>query len=162
MTRTLLILSVTLLLGVLPTAGLFAADETNISAGLTAEGHGLAAHGYDVVAYQTAGRPTLGTSKYSTVFGGATYRFASRSNLRTFKADPARYQPQYGGFCAYGVSVGAKFDGDPRLWKLVDGKLYFNLNEDIQKTWSKDIPANISKANSQWRKIAGTPAAQLK
>ncbi len=58
----------------------------------------------------------------------ATYRFASQAHLDAFKADPAKYEPAYGGYCAYGVSVGAKFDGDPRLWKIVDDKLYLNLD----------------------------------
>ena len=69
--------------------------------------------------------------------------------------------PAYGGFCAYGVALGKKFDGDPRYWRIIDGKLYLNLNGDIQAEWSKDIPANISKAQSNWTKIHATAAAKL-
>ena len=69
--------------------------------------------------------------------------------------------PPYGGFCAFGVSVGAKFDGDPRLWKIVDGKLYLSLNEEIQQTWLKDIPGNNSKANEAWKRIEHSDPEQL-
>ena len=134
--------------------GVAAANETNVSSGLTVNGTGLAVHGYDVVAYFTIGRPMSGRAKYSAVYKDATYRFASKENLGTFKANPTKYAPQYGGYCAYGVSVGAKFDGDPRLWRIVDGKLYLNLNEKIQKTWERDIPGNIKKADRNWKKIA--------
>lgn len=137
----------------LPFGAAFAADEVNLSTGATVPGPGLAAHGYDVVGYFSNGAPTLGTAKYSFVHNGGTYRFASKQNLNAFKADPAKYEPAYGGFCAYGVSVGKKFDGDPMFWKIVDGKLYLNLNADIQATWKKDVPGNIVKAENNWTKI---------
>jgi YHS domain-containing protein len=86
-------------------------------------GPGLAVHGHDVVAYFADGTPTAGSDEFAHVYDGATYRFASRANLDAFKADPAKYAPAYGGFCAYGVAVGKKFDGDPRFWKMVDGRL---------------------------------------
>jgi hypothetical protein len=82
------------------------------------------------------------------------------SSLQAFKAHPERYVPQYGGFCAFGVSVGAKFDGDPQLWKIVDGKLYLNLNPDIQEQWEKDIPSHIGKADKHWPAIKDTTPAE--
>lgn len=136
------------------TAAANAGTDTNVSAGLTTKGPGLAAHGYDVVGYFTQNQPIIGNAGHSTVYKDATYRFASAENLRAFEADPAKYAPQYGGYCAYGVSVGAKFDGDPRLWKVVDGKLYFNLNEDIQNLWLKDVPGNIESGDDNWAEIA--------
>ena len=72
-----------------------------------------------------------GNAKFAIVLGEATYRFATAAHLETFKANPDKYIPAYGGYCAYGVSVGAKFDGDPRYWKIVDGKLYLNLDQNI-------------------------------
>jgi hypothetical protein len=93
---------------------------------------------------------------------GATYRFASADNQRRFEADPRRYLPQYGGYCAYGVSVGAKFDGDPQVWEVVDGKLYVNLNAEIQKSWRADIPGAVRKADAHWRKIRTADPATLK
>jgi len=138
-----------------------ALDEVNVSTGATIAGPGLAVHGHDVVAYFTTGKPTLGSDKFAVAYDGGTYRFASQSNLDAFKADSAKYAPAYGGFCAYGVAVDKKFDGDPRYWKIVDGKLYLNLNADIAATWNKDIPGNIAKAEGNWPKIHAVAAAKL-
>ena len=138
----------------LPFAGpAFAVDDVNVSKGATIAGPGLGVHGYDVVAYFTSGTPTLGNDKFAIAYNGATYRFANQANLDAFKANSAKYEPAFGGFCAYGAALGKKFDGDPRLWKIVDGKLYLNLNSDIQAEWSKDVPGNIKKADSNWTKI---------
>ena len=103
----------------------------------------------------------IGSDKYALAYKGGTYRFADEADLDAFKADPEKYLPAYGGFCAYGVALGKKFDGDPRYWKIVDGKLYLNLNGDIQAEWSKAIAANIAKAEGNWTKIHATPAAKL-
>ena len=145
----------------LASSAALAVAETNVSSGLTLKGPGLAMHGYDVVAYFTDGQPTLGRATYSTVYNDATYRFASKEHLDAFERNPERYVPQYGGYCAFGVSVGAKFDGDPHLWRIVDGKLYLNLNEEIQRTWQKDIPGNVEKADRNWRKIASKAPEEL-
>ncbi|MGA7457070.1 MAG: YHS domain-containing (seleno)protein [Methyloceanibacter sp.] len=138
-----------------------AADELNVSKGATLAGPGLAAHGYDVVAFFTDGKAEIGSDKYAVAHTGGTYRFVSQAHLDAFKADPAKYEPAYGGFCAYGVALGKKFDGDPRYWKIVGGKLYLNLNEDIQAEWSKDIPVNLAKAETNWGRIIATPVAAL-
>lgn len=135
--------------------------EVNVAPGKTLAGPGVAVHGYDPVAYFTEQRPVQGSSEFQTVHENATYRFASAQNLAAFKANPEKYVPGYGGYCAYGVSVGAKFDGDPRFWKIVDGKLYLNLNRKIQQTWQKDIPGNIVKADETWKKIEHKDPASL-
>ena len=139
----------------------FADPETNISAGLTFKGPGLAVHGYDVVGYFTRNKPTFGRAKFSAVHKNARYRFASKKHLDAFKADPEAYVPQFGGYCAFGVSVGAKFDGNPRRWKIVGGRLYLNLNEDVRNTWLKDVPGNVKKANHNWKKIVHKTPQQL-
>ena len=135
----------------------WAAPEVNISAGsVLVDGKvapGLAVHGHDVVAYFQDGRPTPGDARFATVYNGATYRFASQASLDEFKAHPAKYEPAYGGYCAYGVAVGGKFDGDPRYWKIVDGKLYLNVSSDIQKEWGTDVPGYIRKADTNWRTL---------
>lgn len=115
---------------------------------------GIALHGYDAVAYFNGGKPAIGNAQFATVHDDATYRFSSKANLDAFEADPAHYMPQFGGYCAFGVSVGAKFDGDPLMWRIVDGKLYVNLGTDIQQEWLKDIPSNIRKAEANWRTLA--------
>ncbi len=139
----------------------FADDEVNVSKGATLAGPGLAVHGYDVVAYFTEGKPTLGSDKYAVAYNGATYRFESQENLGAFKADPAKYEPAYGGFCAYGAALGKKFDGDPLNWKIVDGKLYLNVNADIASEWVKDIPGNIKKADGNWGRIRSVAVGKL-
>ncbi len=123
---------------------------------------GLAAHGFDVVSYFTDGKPAQGDAKFAVVHKDASYRFASKANLDAFTANPAKYEPAFGGYCAYGVSVNAKFDGDPRYWKIVDGKLYLNLSAEIQEAWNKDVPGNIAKAQSIWPKIASKLPSEIK
>ena len=103
----------------------------------------------------------IGSAKQTAVHKGAAYRFVSESNHKRFEKNPARYLPRYGGFCAYGVSVGKKFDGDPRVFKIVDDTLYFNLNPEIKATWVKDIPGNIRKADRNWTRIESKAVASL-
>jgi len=138
-----------------------AADEVNVVPGLSIVGAPLALHGYDPVAYFSAGEPVRGSDGLAHVHDGAAYRFSSETNLAAFKADPARYVPQYGGFCAFGVSVGKKFDGDPNLWKIEDGKLYLNLNEEIYATFLEDLDGNIRKAEANWPGIEHVAARDL-
>ncbi len=163
-TNALIALAAASVLGL--SAPAFAGPEINTSTGIvTVDGKpalGLAAHGYDVVAYQTDGKPVRGDAKFSAVQSQAVYRFASQAHLDLFKANPAKYEPAYGGFCAFGVSVGAKFDGDPTLWKVVDGKLYLNLDAGIQQTWQKDIAGNIKKAEANWPGIASKLPSEIK
>lgn len=132
----------------------FAGPEVNTArGGVLVDGKpapGLAVHGFDVVAFFKDGKPAQGDAKFSATHGDATYRFSSQANLDAFKASPAKYEPAYGGYCAYGVAVGAKFDGDPRFWKIVEGKLYLNLSADIQEAWNKDVSGNIKKAEVNW------------
>lgn len=138
-----------------------AGPDVNTTLGMTGAKAPLAAHGYDPVAFFTENRALPGKAAYSATHNGAAYRFASESNKRTFEKNPEQYVPQYGGYCAYGVAVGAKFDGDPRLFKVVGGRLYFNLNPDIQQKWLEDVPGNIRKADANWSKIRNTPPDQL-
>ena len=138
-----------------------AADEVNTSNGLTIGGVPLAIHGYDPVAYFTEGRALVGKAVFTATHERAAYRFVTHSNQQRFEANPQRYAPRYGGFCAFGVSVGAKFDGDPTLFRIVDNKLYFNLNPDIQDKWIKDIPGNIRKANRNWTQIRHKVVSEL-
>ena len=143
------------------TSPVLAADEVNVTSGLTTEGAPLAMHGYDPVAFFTAGRPTEGSAEHAAVHGGATYYFASEENLDAFEASPGKYAPAYGGFCAFGVSVGKKFDGDPRFWKIADGRLYLNLNQDIAEKFLADVPGSVAKADRNWTKIEHTRVGDL-
>ena len=158
-----LVLAALLSSGLLATAApaVHAVDEVNVVPGLSIAGAPLALHGYDPVAYFTQGQPVRGSDSLVHVHEGAAYRFSSQDHLDAFKADPARYAPEYGGFCAYGVSVGKKFDGDPRLWKIESGKLYLNLNEEIYETFLEDIDDNIEKADENWTDIEHVAALDL-
>jgi YHS domain-containing protein len=109
-----------------------------------------AIRGYDPVAYFILGEPTEGRNKYSTKWQGAIYKFSSAENLATFKSDPERYAPQYGGYCAYAMSKGSIASTDPEAWTIVNGKLYLNFSPAIRKRWSKDIPANTRAADRNW------------
>jgi YHS domain-containing protein len=110
----------------------------------------------------TEGKPTVGSEKFALAHGGATYRFSSQANLDLFKASPDKYLPQYGGYCAFGAFVGKKFDGDPTLWKIVDGKLYFNLNPTIAAKWLEETAAKIKVADENWTKIQHKAPADIK
>ena len=80
----------------------------------------------------------------------ATFRFSSAANLAKFKASPAAYAPQYGGYCAWAVANGYTAKGDPKQWRIVNGKLYLNYNAEIQSRWVKDIPGFIRKGDANW------------
>ena len=166
MKHKLILLTLTLFTALSMT--LFAAPQAraengiNLGAGMTLAGAPLAIHGYDPVAFFTDGEAQLGDARFTVAHGGGAYRFVSEANQRKFERDPNRYLPQFGGFCAYGVAVGAKFDGDPRVFEIVDGQLFFNLNPEIQKTWAEDMAGNIRKANETWPKIRTAPPASLK
>ena len=114
---------------------------------------GVAIEGYDPVAYFTDGKPVVGSKDFEYRWSDATWRFASAEHRDAFAADPAKYAPQYGGYCAYAVSQGATADGDPNAWSVVNGRLYLNLSKAIQARWQKDIPGYIKAADANWPKI---------
>lgn len=120
--------------------------------------HGLALKGYDPVAYFSDGRPIEGDASISYRWYGADWRFASTEHRDAFAADPVRYAPQFGGYCAYAVSRGTTADGDPQQWALVDGRLYVNNNALAQKLWNQDRPGNIEAGVVNWPLI---PKRQL-
>jgi YHS domain-containing protein len=125
------------------------------------DAEGLALKGYDPVAYFTEGEATKGSAEHTATFEGAAYRFANAEHLAAFEADPQTYVPAYGGYCAFGTAMGRKFDGDPEVWKIVDGELYVNLNDDVQERWETNIPGFVENADHNWAIIADVPDAQL-
>ena len=136
--------------------GAFAAD-IDVNANL----NDVAIQGYDPVAYFTDAEPTKGSAEYSATYKNAIYHFASAEHRDQFRADPSAYAPQYGGYCAFGVTMEKKFDTDPTAWKIVDGKLYLNLNKDVQTRWLTDVPGYIVSANDLWPEIKGVEAGEL-
>lgn len=109
--------------------------------------------GYDPVAYFAQGGPAKGRSAHSHDWMGATWYFANAENRELFAADPDKYAPQYGGYCAYAVSQGYTAKIDPDAWKIVDDKLYLNFSLKVQKIWEEDIPGYIAKADLNWPQI---------
>jgi YHS domain-containing protein len=118
---------------------------------------GLALSGYDPVAYFTAGVPTPGSSEFTADWMGATWRFANAANRDAFRADPERYAPQYGGYCAWAVSNGKTASSDPEAWKIVGGKLYLNYSRAVQQKWQADVPGNIRRADGHWPELRASP-----
>ncbi|WP_298849771.1 YHS domain-containing (seleno)protein [uncultured Ruegeria sp.] len=139
----------------------FAADEINVSNGISAAGAPLAAHGVDLVALVNDGNPVEGFATHSATYDGASYYFASAANLESFEANPAAYLPQHGGFCSFGVSVGKKFDGDPDQYLVADGKLYLFLNAETRAAFLKDVPATAKTADDQWANIKSVAVGEL-
>ena len=109
-----------------------------------------AVDGYDPVSYFTDGKPVEGSSEFEAEYAGATWRFVSAEHRDAFLAEPARYAPQYGGYCAWAVAQGYTAKGDPLNWRIVDGKLYLNYNASVQQKWVTDIPGNIKAGNANW------------
>lgn len=115
-----------------------------------------AIRGYDPVAYHTESKPVPGSPDITHVWSGATWRFASDANRKLFVADPERYAPRYGGFCAYGTSRGYKVSTQPEAFAIVDGKLYLNYSKAVQTTWNQNRPHYIDTANHEWTVLEHT------
>ena len=139
----------------------FAADEINVSNGISAAGAPLAAHGVDLVALVNDGNPVEGFATHSATYDGASYYFTTAANLEAFEANPAAYLPQHGGFCSFGGSVGKKFDGDPDQYLVADGKLYLFLNAETRAAFLKDVPATAKTADEQWANIKSIAVGEL-
>jgi YHS domain-containing protein len=146
-TAILLFAATTVLTGLLASA---AADSSASPVPAVNTTDGLAVKGYDPVAYFTDEHPTKGEDQYRFQWKGVTYQFASAENLQRFKADPEKYLPQYGGYCAYAMSLDRIADIDPFRWAIVGGKLYLNNGFIAQDLWSLNKSGNIASADRNW------------
>ena len=106
--------------------------------------------GYDPVAYFTKGEPVKGQKLLTYEWKGVNWYFSSSENLKAFKADPEKYAPQFGGYCAYAVSQGYTYSADPEAWKVVEDKLYLNYSKSIRKKWEANQSEFIRKARTNW------------
>lgn len=122
---------------------------------------GYAAAGFDVVSYFEAGEPEQGSDEFTLTHNGVKYRFASAANMQKYLSNPARYRPQYGGYCALGLTVGRKFPVDPSIYKLVDDRLYFYRNYRFRDKWTKNAHRNIELANHNWELVRHIDDAAL-
>lgn len=110
----------------------------------------VAADGYDVVAYFTRGEAVEGSNEHTHEWGGAEWHFANEDHLERFHADPEKYAPAYGGYCAYAVAEGTTEAGDPRAWTIHEGRLFFNYDDGVQERWDEDREAYIAAADRNW------------
>ncbi len=108
------------------------------------------AGGYDVVSYFEQQQAVPGSSNLTSEYQGATWRFSSAEHLARFEANPERYAPAYGGYCAWAVSQGYLAKGDPRHWTIVDDRLYLNFSQSVQDTWLQDTEGFIQQADRNW------------
>jgi YHS domain-containing protein len=111
---------------------------------------GPALRGYDAAAYFQEGKPVEGSTDFAYEWNGAKWRFSSAANRDLFAGQPQKYAPQFGGYCSYAVSRGYTANGDPRVWKIVNGKLYLNYNEKARSLWEENIPQHIKQGDENW------------
>jgi YHS domain-containing protein len=140
-TRRLLLLS---LAAALPVLAAGKAEPVN------KDGSGVAIKGYDAVAYFTQSKPVKGSAAFTHQWMNSTWQFASAEDRDEFARNPEKYAPQYGGYCAYGVSQNHTAPIDPEAWTIIDGKLYLNYSKSVKKTWSESIPKYVEDANRNW------------
>lgn len=121
------------------------------------DGNGVILKGYDAVAYFKQGKPLKGNPAIESTYQGVTYLFASAADKADFDEDPAKYVPQYGGFCAYGVANGVLANTEsPNAFAVYKGKLYLCGNQDALKSFKTNIAGNIGKADTYWRQLTGS------
>lgn len=138
-----------------------AADEYNVSNGLTLTGNPLGMHGVDPVSMFESEAPLIGDAVYTSEHDGVDYYFTTQDAQQSFDADPGAYLPQFGGFCAFGVFKGKKLDGDVRYADIVDGKLYLFVNAAIFEEYLKNRDEVLSIAYDKWPGIQATPVEDL-
>ncbi len=116
--------------------------------------NGIALDGYDVLELNLRQRLQKGQEAFSTEWEGVIWRFHSESNLKRFKENPTVYAPAYGGYCAYGVSLGYKAPPDFRAFSVIEGRLFFNFSRYIQAHWMAQHERRIEVADERWKGIA--------
>jgi YHS domain-containing protein len=136
-------------------AAILTLSAAQVFAGDFYEDKGVALNSYDPISYFTPSPdPILGVKDLTSDYKGSKFYFVTPSHLRTFASDPTRYAPQYDGFDAYGVSQGRKVGGHPRVFAVVDGKLYMFSDLESRKNWKKDVSGNIARASEQWTEVS--------
>ncbi len=135
------------------TAALAAPPANTIKPGLFGGRSDTAIQGYDPVAYFMDGKPVKGQDKLAFEYLGAKWKFASQAHLDLFKADPEKYAPQYGGYCAYGVAQDALVSIEPDKFKIINGKLYLNYDQEVQAKWLKDEAGYIKQADAKFQAL---------
>lgn len=133
------------LLLILPSLA-FAAGKTLVNVDKT----GLGLKGYDPVAYFTQNQPVKGDPQFVSTYNGVRYQFASAANKATFDGSPAKYEPQFGGFCAYAASEGHTAKIEPDAFEILNGRLLLQYDRDVRDLFNKDPQGRLKKADANW------------
>ena len=137
-----------LLFGLATTTGVFAAEKSL----LNLDKEGVAIQGHDPVAFFTVKAPVKGQPEFSSEYHGAKYWFRSAKSKAMFDTEPAKYEPQFGGYCAFGVSKGRLIEIDPAAFQIVDGRLLLQYSKGVRDDFNKDAAGNLKKAEENWPK----------
>jgi YHS domain-containing protein len=120
---------------------------------LNLDKNNVAIQGYDPVAFFTDNKPVKGNAEFKSTFLGATYFFASAEHKKLFDKEPAKYEPAFGGYCAYGVSRNKVVEIDPEAFQIVDGRLLLQYSKGVQSEFNKNTQGNLAKANANWPEL---------
>ena len=121
---------------------------------LNLDAQGVAIQGYDPVAFFTDGKPVAGVPQFTSQFNGATYRFASAEHKAAFDQEPAKYEPQFGGYCAYGVAKGSLSPVKVAAFQIVNGRLLMQYNPEVRDLFNQDTAASLKRADERWPEVA--------
>lgn len=143
-------------------SGITSAQQFNGHYFNNVDANGVILDGYDAVAFFTDQKPVKGNEKFQITHKEAIYYFASQEHLDLFKANPAKYEPQFGGWCAYAVSLGRIAPIDVNNFSIVDGRLFIQHNQRAVTGWNKDVPGNIVKADKYWPAVSSKGGKQIK
>jgi hypothetical protein len=113
----------------------------------------VALQGYDAVSYFEGANPQKGDFMHAVYWNGANWLFASEERAKRFRENPAKYAPQFDGYCALAASRGYKAPGEALTGVVVNDKLYLNFNDQAKKLWHEDVPGNIKKGEENWPKL---------
>ena len=120
---------------------------------VVADAQGVAIGGHDAVAYHAQGRALAGSAEHEHRWNGARWRFASAAARDLFAGDPQAYAPAYGGWCAWAMSENRLAAGDPQVWRIVDGRLFFNCSAEARRRWEAELQANIARGDANWARM---------
>ena len=143
----------TTLLSLLLATAFIASATASASPLVNVDSDGVAIKGYDPVAYFTDHKAEKGSASFTSTYQGATYQFNSAAHKALFDGNPAKYAPQYGGFCTYGVSKGDAAPADPTAFNIIDGKLYLQYSPIVRTLFNQDPAGNLKNADANWPKL---------
>lgn len=131
-------------------AGAAVAAEKSL---LNLDREGVAIQGHDPVAFFNVKAALKGKPEFTSAYHGAKYQFYSAKNQAAFEAEPTKYEPKFGGYCAYGVSKGKLVEIDPEAFQIVDGRLLLQYSKGVRDDFNRDATGNLKKAEDNWPKL---------